>query len=167
MATLHKLIQRCSFGTGGFPHSRFASRSEVYFCPGTYLWFFREQGTGNREQGRGKKSCVADSYEKPCKCDIILVLPNSVTSFIMKTISKSILKSKLLELLQLVESEGEEIVVTDRGKPVVIISKYGNLSSTEQLFGKMRGKVKYFEDLTTPTIEEWGEVLKLFSILAL
>ncbi|NEN99737.1 MAG: type II toxin-antitoxin system Phd/YefM family antitoxin [Moorea sp. SIO3I7] len=76
----------------------------------------------------------------------------------MKTISKSILKSKLLELLQLVESEWEEIVVTDRGKPVVIISKYGNLSSTEQLFVKMRGKVKYFEDLTTPTIEEWGEV---------
>ncbi|NEO48188.1 MAG: hypothetical protein F6K55_30350 [Moorea sp. SIO4A3] len=80
MATLHKLIQRCSKGTGeaarswggsavlgrqrglggsphsrfavvpptralpwfpplalcrGFPHSRFASRSEVYFCPGT------------------------------------------------------------------------------------------------------------------------------------
>nr|WP_269087047.1 hypothetical protein [Moorena bouillonii] len=41
---------------------------------------------------------------------------------------------------------------------MVIISKYGNLSSTEQLFGKMRGKVKYFEDLTTPTIEEWREV---------
>ncbi|NEO44169.1 MAG: type II toxin-antitoxin system Phd/YefM family antitoxin [Moorea sp. SIO4A3] len=76
----------------------------------------------------------------------------------MKTISKSILKSQLLEFLQLVESDGEEIVVTDRGKPVVIISKYGNSPSTEQLFGQMRGKVQYFEDLTTPTTEEWGEV---------
>ncbi|NEP52920.1 MAG: type II toxin-antitoxin system Phd/YefM family antitoxin [Moorea sp. SIO3C2] len=69
----------------------------------------------------------------------------------MKTISKSLLKSKLLEFLELVESEGEEIVVTDRGKPVVIIYKYAsNLPSTEQLFGQMRGKVQYFEDLTTP-----------------
>ena len=74
----------------------------------------------------------------------------------MKTISKSKLKSKLLEFLRLVES-GEEIVVTDRGKPVVKISKYGDSPSTEELFGQMRGKVKYFEDLTTPTTEEWSE----------
>lgn len=76
----------------------------------------------------------------------------------MKTISKSKLKSKLLEFLRLVESGGEEIVVTDRGKPVVKISKYGDDSpSTEELFGQMRGKVQYFEDLTTPTTEEWSE----------
>ncbi|MGL5793255.1 MAG: type II toxin-antitoxin system Phd/YefM family antitoxin [Waterburya sp.] len=81
-----------------------------------------------------------------------------VTRGIME-ISKSKLKSKLLELLRFVESEGEEIIVTDRGKPVVKISRYGNNSlSTEELFGQMRGKVKYFEDLTTPTTEEWGEL---------
>jgi prevent-host-death family protein len=76
----------------------------------------------------------------------------------MKTISKSQLKSKLLEFLRLVESEGEEILVTDRGKPVVKIAKYANSPSTEELFGQMRGKVQYFEDLTTPTTEEWGEL---------
>ncbi|WGV27478.1 type II toxin-antitoxin system Phd/YefM family antitoxin [Halotia branconii] len=76
----------------------------------------------------------------------------------MKTISKSKLKSKLLEFLRLVESEGEEIVVTDRGKPVVKISKYGDSPPTKELFGQMRGKVKYFEDLTAPTIEEWSEL---------
>lgn len=75
----------------------------------------------------------------------------------MKTISKSKLKSQLLEFLRFVESEGEEIIVTDRGKPVVRISKYG-APSTEHLFGQMRGKVKYFEDLTTPTVEEWNEL---------
>jgi prevent-host-death family protein len=73
-------------------------------------------------------------------------------------ISKSELKSKLLEFLRFVESEGEEIIVADRGKPVVKISRYGNSLSTEELFGKMRGQVKYFEDLTTPTIDEWGEL---------
>ncbi|MEH1810141.1 type II toxin-antitoxin system Phd/YefM family antitoxin [Nostoc sp.] len=78
-----------------------------------------------------------------------------MTTVIMKSISKSKLKSQLLEFLRLVESEGEEIVVTDRSKPVVKISKYAQALSTEELFGEMRGKVKYFEDLTIPTTEEW------------
>ena len=30
--------------------------------------------------------------------------------------------------------------------------------STEGLFGSMRGKVQYFEDLTAPTTDEWEEV---------
>lgn len=81
-----------------------------------------------------------------------------MTTVIMKSISKSKLKSQLLEFLRLVESEGEEIIVTDRGKPVVKISKYAQTPSTEELFGEMRGKVKYFEDLTTPTIEEWAQL---------
>ncbi|MEH2162682.1 MAG: type II toxin-antitoxin system prevent-host-death family antitoxin [Nostoc sp.] len=76
----------------------------------------------------------------------------------MKSISKSKLKSQLLEFLRLVESEGEEIVVTDRGKPVVKISKYAQAASTEELFGEMGCKVKYFEDLTTPTTEEWAQL---------
>lgn len=81
-----------------------------------------------------------------------------MTIVIMKSISKTKLKAQLLEFLRLVESEGEEIVVTDRGKPVVKISKYAQTLSTEELFGEMRGKVKYFEDLTTPTTEEWAEL---------
>ncbi|MHC5925671.1 type II toxin-antitoxin system Phd/YefM family antitoxin [Nostoc sp.] len=76
----------------------------------------------------------------------------------MKSISKNKLKSQLLEFLRLVESEGEEIVVTDRGKPVVKISKYAQAPSTEELFGEIRGRVKYFEDLTTPTTEEWAQL---------
>ncbi|MGD1867476.1 MAG: type II toxin-antitoxin system Phd/YefM family antitoxin [Phormidesmis sp.] len=75
----------------------------------------------------------------------------------MKSISKSKLKSKLLELLRFVESEGEEIVVTDRGKPVVKIMRYTNTLSTTELFGQMRGNVRYFEDLTAPTTDEWEE----------
>ena len=76
----------------------------------------------------------------------------------MQNISKSKLKSRLLELLRYVESEGEELIVTDRGKPVIKISRYYNAPTTEELFGQMRGKVKYSEDLTTSIIEEWGEV---------
>jgi antitoxin (DNA-binding transcriptional repressor) of toxin-antitoxin stability system len=63
-----------------------------------------------------------------------------------------------LEFLQLVELEGEEILVTDGAKPVLRISPYEKTLSTEELFKDIRGKVKYFEDLTTPTTEEWQEV---------
>lgn len=76
----------------------------------------------------------------------------------MKTVDKSQLTAQLLELLQLVELEGEEILVMDGTKPLVIISQYEKSLSTEELFKDMRGKVKYFEDLTTPTTEEWQEV---------
>ncbi|MEG3850710.1 prevent-host-death protein [Microcoleus sp. herbarium19] len=76
----------------------------------------------------------------------------------MKTIDKSQLTAQLLEFLRLVELEGEEILVMDGNKPVVIISQYEKSLSTEELFKDMRGKVKYFEDLTTPTTEEWQEV---------
>ena len=73
-------------------------------------------------------------------------------------VSKSKLKSKLLELLRQVESEDTEIIVTDRGKPVAKISKYYEAPSTKELFADLRGKIKYLEDPTTPTTEEWGEV---------
>jgi antitoxin (DNA-binding transcriptional repressor) of toxin-antitoxin stability system len=69
----------------------------------------------------------------------------------MKTVNKSQLTAQLLELLELVEREGEEILVRDGNKPVVRISQYEKSLSTEELFKDMRGKVKYFEDLTTPT----------------
>lgn len=76
----------------------------------------------------------------------------------MKTVDKSQLTAQLLEFLRLVELEGEEILVMDGTKPLVIISQYEKSLSTEELFKDMRGKVKYFEDLTTPTTEEWQEV---------
>ncbi len=76
----------------------------------------------------------------------------------MKTIDKSQLTAQILELLRLVELEGEDILVMDGTKPVVIISQYEKSLSTEELFKDMRGKVKYFEDLTAPTTEEWQEV---------
>ncbi len=67
----------------------------------------------------------------------------------MKTISKTKLKNERIKFLRFVESGG---------KRVVKISRYGNFPPTEELFGQMRGKVKYFEDLTNPITEEWSEL---------
>lgn len=79
------------------------------------------------------------------------------TVIIKMQISKSKLKSKLLEILREIESENTEVIVTDRGRPVARISKYHVSPSTDELFGDLRGQVRYFEDPTTSTIEEWGD----------
>jgi antitoxin (DNA-binding transcriptional repressor) of toxin-antitoxin stability system len=72
----------------------------------------------------------------------------------MKTVDKTQLKDNLLELLQSVELQGEEILLTEGNKPVARISPYEKSYSTAELFKIMRGKVRYFEDLTTPTTED-------------
>ena len=73
-------------------------------------------------------------------------------------ISKSKLKSKLLEILREVESDNVEVIVTDRGKPVAKISKYEIALSTDELFTDLRGRIRYFEDPTAPTTEEWEDL---------
>ncbi|MFN9175944.1 MAG: hypothetical protein ACK58N_15935 [Synechocystis sp.] len=56
----------------------------------------------------------------------------------MKTINKNELKENLLELLKLVEVEGEEILVTDGEETVAKISQYKKSLKTEDLFKNMR-----------------------------
>lgn len=80
----------------------------------------------------------------------------------MKMISKNKLKTKLLKFLRIVEPREKEVVVTGRESVALGITELNSHSSshplTEELFEKMRGEVKYFEDLTTPTDEEWNEL---------
>ena len=68
------------------------------------------------------------------------------------------LKAQLEQLLERLELENEEIIIIDGGKPAFKLSKYQPSPSTEELFAPLRGKVKYYEDLTAPTTEEWSEL---------
>jgi len=56
----------------------------------------------------------------------------------MKTVDKTQLKANLLELLKIVELQGEEILVTEGTKPVARISPYQKSYSTAELFKNMR-----------------------------
>ncbi|MBP0030818.1 prevent-host-death protein [Roseofilum sp. Guam] len=76
----------------------------------------------------------------------------------MKIINKNQLIGELSNVLHLVELEGEEVVVTDGNQPIITISPYKKSLPTSELFKNMRGKVKYLEDLTNPTTEEWQEI---------
>jgi prevent-host-death family protein len=73
----------------------------------------------------------------------------------MPTISKSALKGKMLEYFRQVEETGEELVVTDNGRPVVKVVPIQVRTSAEDVFADVRGRVAYHEDILTPTTDEW------------
>ena len=76
----------------------------------------------------------------------------------MPTISKSKLKANMLRIFRELEASGEELIVTDRNKPVLRIIPIQERQSVAELFGSLQGKVEYHEEIDAPTIEEWGDL---------
>jgi prevent-host-death family protein len=77
----------------------------------------------------------------------------------MITVSKGVLKAKMLEYFRRVERTGEEIIVTDHKVPVLKIQSLKDRKySVDEVFADIRGKVKISEDIMKPDTEEWGDV---------
>jgi prevent-host-death family protein len=75
----------------------------------------------------------------------------------MDKVSKSALKARMLEYLRRVEDTGEELIVTDHGRPVLRIVPMRSRTPAAELFAGVRGKVVYNGDLLEPTTAEWPE----------
>lgn len=75
----------------------------------------------------------------------------------MPEVSKSVLKSKMLEYFRRVEETGEDLVVTDNGRPVVMVVPFRTRTSAADAFRDVRGRVVYREDILTSTTDEWSE----------
>lgn len=75
----------------------------------------------------------------------------------MKTVSKSVLKAKMLEFFREVEATGEELIVTNNGQPVIRIVPYSPQATVDAAFGDVRGGIRYHGDLLEPTSGEWAE----------
>lgn len=75
----------------------------------------------------------------------------------VRTVSKGILKAKMLQYFRQVEKTGEELIVTDRHIPVLKIVPFQKSVPAEEVFAELRGRLKYREDLTAPTEDEWEE----------
>jgi prevent-host-death family protein len=75
----------------------------------------------------------------------------------MSEVSKGALKAKMLEYFRRVEETGEELIVTDNGRPVLRVVPFHAKTSAADLFGDVRGRVVYREDILAPTIDEWPE----------
>ena len=73
----------------------------------------------------------------------------------MITVSKGVLKARMLEYFRKVEATQEELVVTDHHKPVLRVVPYARKKSVDEVFGPWRGKFRgKDEDILAPTTEE-------------
>lgn len=73
-----------------------------------------------------------------------------------KTVSKSELKARALEYFREVERTGQELVVTDRGRPVLKVVPY---RPEEDLPSTLRDTVLRYDEPTEPVAEEDWESL--------
>ena len=71
--------------------------------------------------------------------------------------AKNRLKAKMLSVFRSIEKSGEELIVTDRNRPVLRVIPYKKKNSPDELFKSCRGKVRYNGDINAPTADEWTE----------
>ena len=74
----------------------------------------------------------------------------------MFSVSKGVLKAKMLEYFRQVEQSKEELIVTDHHKPVLRILPYKAHHLPTDVFTQCK-KVIYYEDITTPSTQEWND----------
>ncbi len=72
-------------------------------------------------------------------------------------VSKSQFKPHALEYFRKIQETGQELIITDRGKPVLKISAY--VKNATLLLKSLRKTVVRFDDPLEPTGEKW-EVLQ-------
>ena len=69
-------------------------------------------------------------------------------------VSKSRFKARALEYFRQVERTGQELIITDHGKPVLKIVPYSE--DPEEVFRSLRGTVLKYQDPTAPVgLEDW------------
>ena len=75
----------------------------------------------------------------------------------MPTISKSKLKANMLRVFRDIEASGEDLIVTDRNRPVLRIQPIERRKSMEELFGPLQGQLVFHEDIDAATTNEWAD----------
>lgn len=66
-------------------------------------------------------------------------------------VSKSYFKAHALELLRQVEATGEPLILTDRGRPVLVVQPYRE----EDGLDRLKGTLVFYQDPLEPTGEGW------------
>ena len=78
----------------------------------------------------------------------------------MITVSKGVLKAKMLEYFRRVEETGEELIVTSHRKPVLRIEPINKKKTVRELFKDVHGHLECSEDdLLKPETEEWENMI--------
>jgi len=76
----------------------------------------------------------------------------------MVTVSKGVLKNKMLAYFRNAEKDGEEIIVTDRHKPVLRITPIKQRNSLRQVFAPYQRKARFHSPVTESEAGEWGDL---------
>ena len=76
----------------------------------------------------------------------------------MITISKGKLKAQMLQVFRELEQNGEEAIITDNNRPVLIIRPIAKKRNVEEVFADFRGKVIFHEDPNASTTADWEAV---------
>lgn len=71
------------------------------------------------------------------------------------TVSKSVLKAKMLEIFRELEKSQGELIVTDNNEPVLRITPIKKKRSPKEVFHNV--KVTYSEPIESPTESEWED----------
>jgi antitoxin (DNA-binding transcriptional repressor) of toxin-antitoxin stability system len=76
----------------------------------------------------------------------------------MKKVSKTTLKAKMFEYFRDLEESGEELIITDFGKPVLKVIPYQESKTIDELFSGLRNKAKISRQAALQSTEdEWNE----------
>jgi len=73
----------------------------------------------------------------------------------MKTMSKSRLKTHMLEVFREIQASGEPLYVTDQGTPVLKIEALEPTHFLFDVFAPFQGRVAIPDDALSPEPEEW------------
>jgi prevent-host-death family protein len=71
----------------------------------------------------------------------------------MKTVNATEFKAKCLALLDEVQSTGEPLQITKRGKPVAQVVPFRQ--RRKSIYGFMKGQIKIHGDIISPLNEPW------------
>ena len=76
----------------------------------------------------------------------------------MRRDPKRRLQSQMLRVSRDAESIGGKLIVTQRGEPVYRVLPVGDGSTVEEVFGDIEATPVYYEDIDTPTKDEWEDL---------
>lgn len=78
----------------------------------------------------------------------------------MIAVSKSELKTHMLDYFRKIEETGEELVVTSHRRPVLKVTRLLDKRSAEEVFKDTRGKARLPDEVVlAPEPDEWGDSL--------
>ena len=72
------------------------------------------------------------------------------------SVSKGVLKARLLEMLRDLERQGGELIITDFNRPVLKVTPFKPQQSLEEAFGRLRAGSQVPELPGALTWDEWS-----------